>query len=359
MHVAQPLQFLHFAYANRFAYPAFNAWNLEVAKALVEAANEEAAPIILQTFYGDIHYGGNAVLAATLRAVIDTSPVPILLHLDHPDGIAMVLRCLQLGHPPVLFDGGALPLAENIAATKHAVEIGHALGATVEGELGQFGGEHQGESVVETNVDDCERMVQETGLDMLAISMGSVHGQPSRLNLRLLGDIAERVRCPLVLHGGSGIPREDTDASLEMGVVKINIGAAIFHVWTDAFSVPATGDKGLSCLGVFELAAALAPFRGPPDLVRRLLSAERIVGQPRNSFSDTNEAEVRSALEAATFYARRMFDEILAAGAKPTTIFATAGWTRSRAFVELRASIFGQPVAVWLTSLNRPSSAPP
>ena len=233
MHVAQPLQFLHFAHANRFAYPAFNAWNLEVAKALVEAANEEEAPIILQTFYGDIHYGGNAVLAAALRAVIDTSPVPILLHLDHPDGIAMVLRCLQLGYPSVMFDGGALPLAENIAATKHAVEIGHALGATVEGELGQFGGEHQAGWEVETNADDCERMVREAGLDMLAISVGSVHGQPSRLNLRLLGDIAERVRCPLVLHGGSGIPREDTDASLEMGVVKINIGAAIFNAWTD------------------------------------------------------------------------------------------------------------------------------
>lgn len=233
MHVTQPTEFLRFAYENHFAYPAFNAWNLEVAKALVEAANEEEAPIILQTFYGDIHYGGNAVLAAALRAVIETSPIPILLHLDHPDSINMVLRCLQLGYPSVMFDGGALSLEQNIAETKHAVEIGHALGATVEGELGQFGGEHQGGSVVETNADDCERMVKEAGLDMLAISIGSVHGQPSKLNLQLLGDIAKRVQCPLVLHGGSGIPREDTDASLDLGVVKINIGAAIFNAWTD------------------------------------------------------------------------------------------------------------------------------
>lgn len=233
MHITRPVQFLRYAYEHHFAYPAFNAWNLEVSKALVEAANEEEAPIIIQTFYGDIHYGGNAVLAAALRAVIETTSVPILLHLDHPDGIAMVLRCLQLGYPSVMFDGGALPLAENIAATRHAAEIGHALGATVEGELGQFGGEHQGGSVVETNADDCERMVKEAGLDMLAISVGSVHGQQSKLNLRLLGDIAKRVQCPLVLHGGSGIPQEDTDASLDLGVVKINIGAAIFNAWTE------------------------------------------------------------------------------------------------------------------------------
>jgi xylulokinase len=127
-----------------------------------------------------------------------------------------------------------------------------------------------------------------------------------------------------------------------------------------AFSVPSMGNAGLSCLGVFELAAAIQPLRRPVDLVQRLLASERITGMPRDhpipipgsnelvagSRDEPTEVNVRTALEAATFYARRMFDQILAMGAKPAPIFATGGWARSRAFVELRASIFGQPLIV-------------
>ena len=127
-----------------------------------------------------------------------------------------------------------------------------------------------------------------------------------------------------------------------------------------AFSVPAMGNAGLSCLGVFELAAAIQPLRGYTNLVERVLASERIAGLPRDcpmpipgSYASLNwsgdeltEVDVRAVLEAATLYARRMFDAILAAGAKPAPIFATGGWARSRAFIELRASIFGQPVIV-------------
>jgi xylulokinase len=127
-----------------------------------------------------------------------------------------------------------------------------------------------------------------------------------------------------------------------------------------AFSVPAMGNAGLSCLGVFELAAAIKPLRRPTDLVQRLLASDRISGFPNDrpipipgssellvpSGNEPTEVDVRAALEAATFYARRMFDEILTAGAKPAPIFATGGWARSHAFIELRASIFGQPLTV-------------
>ncbi len=127
-----------------------------------------------------------------------------------------------------------------------------------------------------------------------------------------------------------------------------------------AFSVPAMGNPGLSCLGVFELAAAIQPLRGTTNVLGRLLALERIPGLPLDrpipipgsdellvrSGHEPTEADVRAALEAATFYARRLFDEILAAGAKPAPIFAAGGWARSHAFIELRASIFGQPVKV-------------
>jgi xylulokinase len=127
-----------------------------------------------------------------------------------------------------------------------------------------------------------------------------------------------------------------------------------------AFSVPSMGNAGLSCLGVFGLAAAIQPLRRPTDLVQRLLASERITGIPRGrpmpipgsneslvrSGDEPTEVDVRAGLEAATFYARRMFDQILATGAKPAQIFATGGWARSHAFIELRASIFGQPLIV-------------
>jgi xylulokinase len=147
-------------------------------------------------------------------------------------------------------------------------------------------------------------------------------------------------------------------ANLAYGETK-NVGEPRLNPYL-AFSVPAMGNAGLSCLGVFELAAAIQPLRGSTDLVRRLLSLERIPGVPGDrpipipgsyellarSGDEPAEAKVRAALEAATFYARRMFDEILAAGAKPGPIFAAGGWARSHAFIELRASIFGQPVTV-------------
>jgi xylulokinase len=127
-----------------------------------------------------------------------------------------------------------------------------------------------------------------------------------------------------------------------------------------AFSVPSMGNAGLSCLGVFELAAAIQPLRRPTDLVQRLLASERITGSPRHrpmpipgsnelrlrSGDEPTEVDVRAVLEAASFYARRMFDEILAMGTKPAPIFAIGGWARSHAFVELRASIFGQQLIV-------------
>jgi xylulokinase len=127
-----------------------------------------------------------------------------------------------------------------------------------------------------------------------------------------------------------------------------------------AFSVPSMGDAGLSCLGVFALAAAIQPLRRPADLVQRVLASERIPGIPRErsmpipgssellvrSDHEPTEVDVRGVLEAATFYARRMFEGILATGAKPAPIFATGGWARSHALIELRASIFGQPLIV-------------
>ena len=231
MFVNSPKLFYGHAFENHYAFPAFNVWNLEIAKAVADAADQENAPIIMQTFYGDLDYGGIEELASIVHVVAKKAKAPILLHLDHPTGLPMVLQCLKNGYLSVMFDGGSFPLEENIRETGRAAEAAHALDAIIEGEIGQFGGEHQAGTVQECTPEDAERMFKESGVDMLAISVGSIHGQPSNLKLPLLKDIATRTGGQLVLHGGSGIDPDDLTKSLELGVVKVNIGAAIFEAY--------------------------------------------------------------------------------------------------------------------------------
>lgn len=204
--------------------PAFNVCNLEMAQGVVEAAEAERAPIILQTYPGDIAHGG-AALAPMLNTLADGAGVPIMLHLDHGDGLEMAVDRLKLGYSSVMFDGAELGLKENIARTSAIVEAAHEFGASVEGEVGLFGGDHG--SVVYTDPEEAARFASESGADTLAVSVGSEHAQKSRLKLDLLRDVAEITKHPLVLHGGSGIHPDDVREAVTLGVVKVNIGNAL------------------------------------------------------------------------------------------------------------------------------------
>ncbi len=212
------------AYRGRFAMPAFNVCSLEMAQGVVEAAEAERAPVILQTYPGDIAHGGVA-LAPMLNALADEAGVPVMLHLDHGDGLEMAVDRLKLGYSSVMFDGAELGLKENIARTGPIVEAAHEFGASVEGEVGLFGGDHG--SVVLTDPEEAARFVAESGADTLAVSVGSEHAQKSRLKLDLLRAVAETTGHPLVLHGGSGIHPDDVREAVTMGVVKVNIGNAL------------------------------------------------------------------------------------------------------------------------------------
>jgi fructose-bisphosphate aldolase class II len=212
------------AFRERFAAPAFNVCNLEMAQAVVEAAEAEEAPVIVQTYPGDLAHGG-APLAALLRAVAEGSGAPVALHLDHGEGLEMIADRLREGYSSVMFDGSHLELEENIRQTRRLAEVVHAFSASLEAEIGLFGGDHG--SVVFTDPEEAERFVSESGADTLAVSVGSEHHQKSRLDLERLKAIAGRTGHPMVLHGGSGIHPEDVRAAVAMGVVKINIGHAI------------------------------------------------------------------------------------------------------------------------------------
>src|SRR5689334_15027695 len=135
MHVTKPRLFFDYALRNRFAFPAFNVCNLETARAVIVAAEEEDAPVMVQTYFGDLYYGGLNVLPELLRVLAEEARVPVLIHQDHPDNDQMILRTLRRQYYSVMYDGGHLPLEQNIKGAASIVKVAHEMGASVEAEL--------------------------------------------------------------------------------------------------------------------------------------------------------------------------------------------------------------------------------
>ncbi|HET9376783.1 MAG TPA: class II fructose-bisphosphate aldolase [Chthoniobacterales bacterium] len=242
--MTKPRLFFDYALRNQFAFPSFNVCNLEIARGVIAAAEAENAPVMLQTYFGDLYHGGFNVLPQLLRILAEQSTVPVLVHQDHPDSDQMILRTLRSGYCSVMYDGGHLPLNENVKGAAYITEIAHAMGAAVEAELGQFGGENQGGRVEKASPEEAKILVEESGIDTLAVSVGSVHGQSSRLDLPLLEEIAQVTPAPLVLHGGSGIHPGDLREAIRMNVVKVNIGADIVRAWMKGLNEGALLENG-------------------------------------------------------------------------------------------------------------------
>jgi fructose-bisphosphate aldolase, class II len=234
MLVQNPREFLRRAHAERFAMPAFNVCNLEMARGCIEAATLERAPVILQTYPGDLAHAGLPEMAGIVKSLAAQTDVPVFLHLDHGPGFEYDLKCLQAGYSSVMYDGYGRTLQDALAETALIARAAHALGAALEGELGSFGGgsEGQGHELQFTDPEEIPMML-EAGADMIAVSVGSEHHASSRLNLELLADIQKRADAPLVLHGGSGIHPDDVREAVKLGVVKINIGHALSVAWCD------------------------------------------------------------------------------------------------------------------------------
>ncbi len=236
-YVADARPLLRDAFERHYAIPSFNVCSLEMARACVEAAEAERAPLLLQTYPGDLEHGAPApVMAALVRALAETASVPVALHLDHGDSLERAAACIRAGYGSVMFDGEALPLDDNVTATARLVQFAHAVGVAVEAAAGSFGGgEGHDESVHLTEPSVAERLLREGGADMVAVSVGSLHGQPSRLDLDRLQAIAAATGGMLVLHGGSGIPADDLSAAAQLGVVKVNIGMASTRALLEAW----------------------------------------------------------------------------------------------------------------------------
>lgn len=219
----------------KYAVGAFNCNNMEIVQAIVEAAVEENSPVIIQASQGAIKYAGLDYIIALVRTAADNNDIPICLHLDHGTDFNQVKDCIDRGFSSVMYDGSQHSLEENIRITKEVLEIARTKNVSVEGELGKIGGTEDDVHVDEadanyTDPEEAKRYVDETGIDALAVAIGTAHGQykgEPKLRFDILEEIKKRVNIPIVLHGSSGVPDEAIRRAVELGVRKINIDTNI------------------------------------------------------------------------------------------------------------------------------------
>lgn len=229
-------ELLEVAQENHFAVPAFNAGTGQLLSGMMESAEEKKAPVIMAIHPDELSFLRDSFVSSVLYEANHTK-VPMALHLDHGGTYEQCLHAIQLGFTSVMIDGSLLPFEENIALTKKVVAAAHPLGVTVEGELGTIG--QTGDSieggvtkVTYTDPADAKRFVEETGVDALAVAIGTAHGiYPKgfvpKLKLDLLTEIRNTVDTPLVLHGGSSNKDEEIAEAVKRGICKINISSDI------------------------------------------------------------------------------------------------------------------------------------
>lgn len=229
-----------------YAVGAFNANNLEMIQGILEAAEEEQAPVILQASQGAIKYAGLANIVALVTNGAKEARIPVALHLDHGTDFAQDVTCLQMGFTSLMFDGSSLPFEENVRITKKVVEVAHAAGIPVEGEIGRIGvqedctrrerrrsaeiAEDCSEPQDLTDPEDALRFVQATGVDSVAVAVGSTHKmkeQKAKLDQDRIARIARLVKIPLVLHGASGVPDDEAKEAISRGICKVNIATRL------------------------------------------------------------------------------------------------------------------------------------
>ncbi len=228
------------AQKGNYAVGAFNVENMEMVKAVIAAAEELKAPVMLQTTPSTIKYGTVETYAAIVRAEAEKASVPVCLHLDHGNSFELAVRAMKAGYTSVMIDGSGEDFENNIAVTKKVVDVAKAIGIPVEAELGKVGGKEDDlEADADTNTDPAEakEFVERTGVSSLAVAIGTAHGfyvGTPVLDKPRVSAIREVVSVPLVLHGASGLSEEDVRECVERGMCKVNFATELRAAYTAA-----------------------------------------------------------------------------------------------------------------------------
>ncbi|MGW0748535.1 class II fructose-bisphosphate aldolase [Streptomyces sp. NPDC002587] len=227
------------------AVAAFNIITLEHAEAVVAGAEAAGTPVILQLSENAVRFRGGQLLpiARAAAACAEAAGVPVGLHLDHVKSSELLRQAVDAGFGSVMYDAAHLPYAENLEATRSAADWAHANGLWIEAELGEVGGKNGAAPLdphapgARTDPDEAHRFVADSGVDALAVAIGSSHAMTSRtavLDHTLLARLAKTVDVPLVLHGSSGLPDTELAAAVAGGIRKVNIGTALNVAMTGA-----------------------------------------------------------------------------------------------------------------------------
>lgn len=233
---------LHAAKKGNYAVGQYNINSLQWAQAILQAAEEEKAPVIAAVSDRLVDYlGGFKTIVGMIEGLLDEMniTVPVALHLDHGMSVERCKKAIDAGFSSVMFDGSHYPIDENIAMTKQVVDYAGAQYVSVEAEVGTVGGMEDGlvGNIVYADPTECLRLVKETGVDALAAALGSVHGQyqgEPQLGFNEMKEIADLTDVPLVLHGGSGIPNYQIQKAIALGHAKINVNTECLQAWARA-----------------------------------------------------------------------------------------------------------------------------
>lgn len=226
--------------ATQFDYTvgAFNAHNLEMVPAMITAAKDAGAPIIIQTSVGTAEYVGMKNFVAVCKSMAEDLMVDVDLHLDHAKSFDAIKAAIDAGYNSVMFDGSALPFKENMEKSARVVDYAHARGVSVECEIGTIGGTEEGVTVAEgkyTDPKQAKLFVQNIDADALAVGIGTHHGQfqsKTELNWPLIETLHGQLTTPLVVHGGTGVNENDYTHLTENGFRKFNVGTELLVNWT-------------------------------------------------------------------------------------------------------------------------------
>lgn len=244
------------AYEEAYMVPGCDGWNLESIQAIVDGAQEARSPIILQVWAGELDYPGLEYWAPIARIAASKATVPVAVHLDHGKSLESIAQCIRAGFTSVhITPPSTIPMEEQIAIVKQIVDVAHALGVSVEADMGPHPYASQKESAREsmTEPEKAGRFAEETGLDSLAVSIGNVGGlleSKAELDLDRLREIRKLVRVPLVLHGGTGVPEDSYSALAKLGIAKICFASVLWNTMTR--SIRETSKTGISASGPFD-----------------------------------------------------------------------------------------------------------
>ncbi len=220
-----------------YAVPAFNAENMEMFQAVVQAAEACRSPVILQTTPTTVTHIGIDMAVAMLRCLAERATVPVALHLDHAEKFDLVMQAIHAGYTSLMIDGSKQDFQMNAALTAAVMRVTRPMGLTTEAELGAIGGKEDSLEATSAYADpeQAERFVKETEVDLLAVAIGTAHGiykgEP-RLDFPRLREIRRRVEAPLVLHGASGLPDDMVREAIALGMCKVNFATELRLAFT-------------------------------------------------------------------------------------------------------------------------------